>query len=116
MKTTPDTSTDYQEILGALFTLSKKMLDHARAGEWLLLTEAERQRQDLMGKLAAAAGNDLRQSAADVELIREKLQSILNVNAAIMELGHEACREFSRRLRVISGGRQARKAYLENSI
>ena len=108
-------SSDYEQALTSILALSERMLTLAQQAEWMSLIEAEDERQVLMARLAELGGPDTATDAQHAELIRHKLQAILDLNTRIIDMGHQACQSLSQELRKISGGRQVRQAYLSNT-
>jgi len=105
----------YEQALASILALSERMLALAQEADWISLIELEDQRQVLMERLSAlnqTAGNSDDQQ---MELIRGRLQAILDLNTRIIDLGHQACQDLSQKIRKITGGRQVRQAYLSNT-
>lgn len=107
-----DRVTAYADQLDRLVSLSEHMLGLARTGQWAAVAQAEAERQAglrVLGDAAALAPDDSR-----VQLIRERLQAILDLNAEVMGLGGAVCETLSAQIRTLNDGRLARRAYLEN--
>lgn len=98
--------------LDRLVSLSERMLGLARAGRWEDVAQAEVERQAALrrlGDITALAPDD-----PGVQLIRERLQAILDLNAEAMRLGGAVREALAAQIRTLNEGRLARRAYLEN--
>jgi len=107
-----DRLTAYANQLNRLVSLSEHILGLARAGHWAAVAQAEAERQaglKVLGDVGALAPDDSR-----AQLIRDRLQAILDLNAEVMGLGGAVCETLSAQIRTLNEGRVARRAYLEN--
>lgn len=100
--------------LDALVALSERMLALARAGQWLAVAEAQAERQSGLDMLGALNDLGLQKDDTRAQLIRARLQDMLDINNEMMKLGREARGALSGQLRTLADGQSARKAYLEN--
>lgn len=111
----PTEASPYEQALSSILVLSERMLALAERAEWMSLIEVEDERQTLMARLSELDRSTVVDDAERAELIRQKLQAILDLNTRIIAMGLQACQALSQEIRKISGGRQVRQAYLSNT-
>lgn len=105
----------YLESLERLVTLSERMVGLARDGQWDAVAETQVQRQELLASLGDVGALGLAEDDKRVQLIRERLRAMLELDAQVMGLGHQAREALSGRIHTFAEGRSARRAYLENN-
>ncbi len=106
----------YEQALASILALSELMLALAQESAWMSLIEVEDERRVLMGRLTDLAQLAEKDDELRMELIRERLQAILDLNTRIIDLGHHACQGLSQEIRKITGGQNVRQAYLSNTL
>ena len=88
------------------------MLRAAEHGDWAELLPLDGRRLLLMRDTAMPAGEP---GAELTRLLRDRLETILNLNERLLALGATRCRDLSHRIHRLSEGRAALRAYAENS-
>jgi hypothetical protein len=105
-----ETKSDHSVMISDMLDHSRVMLEHAEAGEWIAVVNAEKIRDQLIDTFFSKASN-----LADETELRNSLQELLQMNNRLQQLATHARDRVKAETNTISEGRKAVNAYAENS-
>ena len=101
-------STEYEQKLSEILTISQTMLDHARRGEWPELTQIETRRHKLLEDFFAQTITPEMAS-----IIEDVIRQVMAVDKEVIALGEDIQKQMGKDLRDIGKGKAVTKAYTD---